>query len=1068
MALTFAELGKLERLLITEGATHDASTELNVTADWLRSGKAPVRVREMLTRLAEAARKADNRMAAEIALGSLVYVRREFERDEGRCLAVLRFAQQRVDSIESANVYWANVVLSADDEEDARALFEAAIGDTSYSTRELIETANKFANLHHGENSFFGRLSADLVLLVEVVESGESRESIEIARAALTYFAEKADAISDDLGLVGLLDDAYVVQRAIEHICPNRACLTTYLEDRVRHWPFLRNLMFDIDNRPTPISDYLLINCALLLDVLDPETRSTVVLVDDVGPLPYLLGFVAALAQISKVVEAGGTVLERGDRLMDRDGKGEVVFNRYFRQEGQTFVICDAQLATHAQVVHPARGRVTEVLQTIPVAELGNFRRTAIGIDRRKRNVIKVNVGDRKAGSLEQLFGTTTPIMLDPHSPVILVVAPIQKTKQICEDLKLFGAIARDVVPTGHLRRVEDAFEIEHWSKHGIGGEPMLWVVRSVDEAYEAVVSLPFEHRSISMVVAAVRQDSPDATQLARIKDSGVSVLAFTAPEDCDALELFTDRNMSLWSWNADWFRHLFWPRVESSTKNTLLTYELHLRQRLRATNQVETVQFDELSELATGLVTIAQDHDVDNEPLTHWMKQAWLLLLRFCRWLTPIAQEARHEFEMAIENLTAQHRANQYRWSEDTLRKGQRIIELYGQALKALGKCNPKYERLLSLASKYPGATMMVAERDRARVAETLAGVDAHIVSRNLPEEDARFRIIPAWYGRSQMETLAFNSIFERQTLLLYEPEAAWFGRAKLRREKATSKTNELVSRHAAIPFDKRELPLPRPIPDGSSRFGDVDEVLRKSIYSFVTRSRRDADERVVAIVVGFVGGSWAAFTHTHRIVVSHLINDGDGGAEVTSTTISDLMVGDTVLLLRGSERNAVRELANLSLSNDTIRAADMWKRALKTYVHVNPDLEELRQKLSRLGPKKSAPTIRIWISDDYTIGPQHAESVIPAIAEATSSAELHEGQEACLAAIGAVRSAHAVAGKRLAKLVVDKAREWANAGAAPDDLVELEDQLYMATVDFIDAEQIKVPIHLVNRLQS
>lgn len=1069
MALTFAELSKLERLLIEEGAKCDASTELNATAEWLKDGSFGTHLEEALTRLAETAQQADNKTAAKIALGSLVFARREFDHDEGRCLAVLRFATQRVGSIESDNVYWANVVLSANDEEDARALFEAAIGDRSYSTRELIETANDFANRHEGEHSVFGRLAADLALLVTVIESEESQEHKEVARAALLYFAEKADAIPDDVGLVGLLDDAYIVQQAVGHICPDKASLTAYLENCVKRWPFLRNLRFDTDNKPTLISDYLLANSALLMDTLESEGKSTIVFIDDVGPLPYLLGIVAVLAQISEMTDTGGAVLKYGDRLMDRDGTGEVVFNRYYRQEGADLVICDAQLATHAQVIQPARGRTTEVLRTIPVAELGNFRRTATGVDKRRRNVVKVDISGRKAGSLELLFGTTTPIMLDPQSPIVLVVAPIQKTKHIAENLKLFGTLARDVVPSGHLHRTQDGLEVEYWSKHGIGGEPMLYVVRSVDEAYEAVVSPPFEHRRVSTVISAVRPNSPDASQLVRIHDSSVSVIAFVAPEDPDAPEIFADHGMSFWSWDADWLGQLYWPQVKALMQQPIVAYEHDLRQRLRATNHVETVRFDELSELAAVLVAMDRGHDADNEPLAEWVNMSWWLLLHFCRWLTPVEQDIYDQFTAAIGKLAALRHRNQYRWSENDLNTGEKIIKLFEQVLKAISNGNSKYEQLLSLALDSPGSIVLVAERDRARVSEALSSTDAHVISRNLSEEDGKFRIIPAWYSQSQMQRLIFASRFERQTLLLYEPEVEWFGRAQQRRERAIIKTQELVGRCSAIPLERREEAHPRPTLPDSNRFGDVDEVLKKSISRFVERSRHNVDDRVNATVVGFVGGSWAAFTPAHRIVlVSDLVEDHESGTDITSAIVSDLESGDIVLLLRESDRDAIRERASLSLSEHMIHMADAWKRALQTYVNMHPDLEELRHKLKRAGCEKTVQTIRAWISDDYVIGPQYAESVLPAITEVTSSAELRECEQKCLIAIRSVRSAHVSAGKWLAKQVIKRAREWADAGAMPDDLVDLENRLVLATVDFVDATQKEVPTNLVNRLQS
>ena len=1070
MPLKFAELRKLERILIHEGSSKDASEILPETSLWLNSSHVPEHFNEPIAKLAAVTRNLENKRAAEIALGALAFVRRELKNNESRCLAVLRFAQQRVEAIKDDGNYWANVILDADDEENARALFEAAIGDTSYSEQDLINTARAFVQSHNEANSIFGRLAADLDVLVGILEDASSDEYVEIARAALTYFAETADAIPDDLGILGLLDDVYIVQQAVNKIRLGRASLTAYLEDRIRRWPFLKNLEFTVDGRPTPASDYILANSALLLDVLEPNASSTVVLVPDAGPLPYLLGFVATLAQMSKVVKSDGAILQRGDRLIDRDGKGEVVFKGYLREEDLTLVSCDPQLATHVEVVHPAKGRKPEMLHKIPIAELGNFRQTAMGDNQRRRSTSNINIDEREAGPLEQLFGSSTPLpFLDPHLPFVLVVAPIETTKRLSKDLELFGVAARDVVPTGQLRREEDGFDISRWSTLGTGGEPILCVVRSVDEAYEVVASSPFESRRVSAVVTTVQPGSADVSQLVRIVELGVGVLAFVAPEDSDTLEVFADRDLSFWSWDKDWFELLYRPRVEASTEHTLIAYERDLNQRFRVTNQVEMVQLDELSELTTLLGTMGQGHNADNEPLMNWVRQAWWILPRFFRCLTPITQDALVEFEKAIGNLASARRANQYRWSEESMNDGAKIVELFERTLMMLAQCNPKHERLISLATENPGATVWVPQRDRALVTEELADAEVRVLSGNVSEGEQTFRIIPAWYGRSRMEALAFASSYERQTLLLYDPEVEWFRKAKQRHERTISKTRELATRYSAIPIDKQEYSPPHLVPVVGSRFDDLDEVLRKSIYSFVDQTRRDTDEQVSATVVGFVGGSWAAFTPAHRIVVvSHLINAQGGDDEVESTIVADLRVGDTILLLRGSDRDAIRERANLSLSEETISAADTWKRALRTYVKANPSLEDLRQKLSRAGCEKSVQTIRTWISNDYAIGPQQAPSVIAAIAETTGSTELFAGQEKCLVAIRAVRGAHSAAGRWLAKRVIERAREWAEAGATPDDLVELEDQLVMVTVDFVDASQTEVPTHLVNQLQS
>ena len=1069
MTLRFAELGKLERVLIAEGSNIAASEELDQTIHGLSGGGVPEHFDEAIARLAAVARGTQNRRAAEIAIGALVLVRRELQADEQKALAVLRFAQQRVDSLDRAGTYWANVVLDADDEANARALFEAAIGDASYSKQELIDAARTFIQTHNEKNSLFGRLAADLDTLVSLLEDDASSEYVEIARAALTYFVETADAIPDDLGFVGLLDDAYIVQQAVDQIQPGRSNLTAYLEDRVRRWPFLKNLDFVVKGRPAPVSDYMLINSGLLLDMLEPDAKSTVVIVPEVGPLPYLLGFVSALSHVSDIAEAGGVVLQTGDRLIDRDASGEVVFHSYLRQEGRSFVSSEPKAATHAQVIHPARGRAAEVLRTFPIVELGNFRRTALGVRNRTHSAIKINVAEREAGPLEQLVGTNTPIILDSRAPAVLVVSPIGSTQTLSQALEFFDVAAADVIPTGHLRRVDDGFEVIHWSKHGLGGEPMLCIVGSVDEAYEAVVSSPFTHRTVSTVISAVRPDSADASQLARIADWGVGVLAFTSPEDLDVLEVFTNRGASLWHWDHEWFGMLFWPRDQISVANTVVVYERRLRQRLNARNEIETVQFNEITTLANSLITMGSGHYADDESQMDWMRRSWWILSRICRWLTPITSNVRADLQVAIEDLNSLLRQNRNRWSEEFATDGYTVVELFERVLISLCDHNPKYERLISLAMDYPDATVLVAERDRERVTEALAGADVRVTSRDVVEEGVELRIIPAWYGQSRMARLAFASTYERQTLLLYEPESKWYRQARQRRESAILKTKALVGRHSAISINRHgQLPLP-PQLDDLEQLDDPDEVLRKTIYRIVDRSRSDTDDHVNANIVGFVGGTWAAFTATHRlVVVSHLIDTQGGGDEVTSTNVSKLGVGDTVLLLRGSDRDAIRERANLSVSEDSIRTADMWKRALRMYVRTDSNLEELRQNLSHAGCPKSVQTIQGWISNDYAIGPQQTASVISVVAGTTGSRELCDRQEECLTAIREVRNAHSEAGKWLAKQVVERAREWTDAGATPDDLVELEEQLVMATVDFIDAKLTEIPTKLINRLQS
>ena len=252
---------------------------------------------------------------------------------------------------------------------------------------------------------------------------------------------------------------------------------------------------------------------------------------------------------------------------------------------------------------------------------------------------------------------------------------------------------------------------------------------------------------------------------------------------------------------------------------------------------------------------------------------------------------------------------------------------------------------------------------------------------------------------------------------------------------------------------------------------FGDVDEVLRSSIRRFIRRTGDDDDADLVrARVVGFMGGSWAAFTPSHQIIiVSHLFDlSGGHQQEVAMTSVANISTGDVLLLRTGSDRDAVRELAELRISPSTIQLAELWKRALRDYLCSNPSLENLQTKLGREGCNKELSTIRRWITDDNVIGPQHVATDIAAIAKVTGDELLTNAESDCAAAIVTVRSAHVTAGMRLAEEVVRRVGEWAEAGATPDEMVELEDRLVMVTVEFVEHKEIDVPISVVNRLQS
>ena len=91
-----------------------------------------------------------------------------------------------------------------------------------------------------------------------------------------------------------------------------------------------------------------------------------------------------------------------------------------------------------------------------------------------------------------------------------------------------------------------------------------------------------------------------------------------------------------------------------------------------------------------------------------------------------------------------------------------------------------------------------------------------------------------------------------------------------------------------------------------------------------------------------------------------------------------------------------------------------------------------------------------------------------IEAIQQATGDAVLLEKLERCKEAIRLVRSKHFEIANRLARTVLEKAREWLDAETPPEELVEVEERLVLLTVEAIDPEPVPVPRSSLNRLRE
>jgi len=129
---------------------------------------------------------------------------------------------------------------------------------------------------------------------------------------------------------------------------------------------------------------------------------------------------------------------------------------------------------------------------------------------------------------------------------------------------------------------------------------------------------------------------------------------------------------------------------------------------------------------------------------------------------------------------------------------------------------------------------------------------------------------------------------------------------------------------------------------------------------------------------------------------------------------------------------------------------------------------MTQLHDGLHACGCSRSEPTIRRWLESDSIIGPKRVPEDIIAIQKATGDEELLKSLDGCAGSIRQLWSMHRRAARSLAEKVLSSAREWLDAGAAPDELVEIEDRLVLVTVESVDPGRIGVPRRILNQIQE
>lgn len=1076
MPITFDDVARLEGRFVRRGREIEARS----------NGSHKHRLREALGRLEGRVDPSEfaclshyllgehSGEVTQLALGALDLVREEIIGEPGRARFALKFALQRLRTLSGRAPAWSVPDLGEREREEMTALFTAARGDQSYGEAELVAHARAFGAAHDRSGPILRKLGSGIRFLAGVLANpGANPRHREAAQAALTYFREVFDAIPDDLGPVGLLDDAAVVQRAIAEIDPERGALASLLDAIVLEWPFVVDLSFGDEGDGHPVSEFLLVSSALLLDpVLEDGAKGSALALSRPGPLPFLIAILRALAEVRNSLDMGSVpTFLRGERLMDPAGSGEVEFVRYVecRDESRVFEAdtCGPEVATHFEFVQVDRKGSIRRLRRIE--DLRGFRRSKSSGDDLRASRADFDLANRPLGALEKLFGLTTPALIRPESRRILLVAPTGETRRLAHELTILGTPIVDLLPISHDRFDGGRLVQEGWTRRGPGGAPILTIVSGTAEALEVAES---DH-SVAAVVAAVGTGTSDAANLCLIASGGRRVLAIPDEQDRDALGQFARAGFGFWTWSESRLAGLDWPRSGGGQGATLVRGLEH-EYRRRAGSRTESVAL-ELPGLkcafatAHALESLARREGL--ERLADTSGECIGGLVRICRFLAPPGQRSWAHLQALWKGLEATIRDGRPWWRDEWLEQFERLVACANEAVESLRWNSPKFDATMQWASDHSAGFVAAPPSERTFLQDLKTPPALRWLDRGPPEDPATPILVPAWYGRHRMERLLHPPASRSVTLLLYGPESEWLTAWKATAERATEEVRRLSEQQRTFRLVKPRSPPPKTGPElPPIVLPDPDEVvLRGRRARAIQQFGTTAERTVAARLAYFVGGGWAAFAPKHRVLI--LAYDERGGQaeqQLVPRPALEVGAGDRVLLVRGSDRDAIRERVDAIAPPQLRSQASAWRRALERALHSGLSYEELRRRLASEGCRRTLGTLRGWVEDDSVIGPRDGGQDVDAIFRATGDRDLGGSLDLCKGGIEALWRLHQQCGHQLTQEVVARVRARLRDAALLDDAIEIEDRVVLVTVESVESDMLQVPLGLANRLQG
>lgn len=915
----------------------------------------------------------------------------------------------------------------------------------------------------------FSHLSelADIQEKVEALFAAAERQDddAQIAKAALLYLAEERDVVDDNDGVLGLIDDLYVIEWAYAAVESQTRCLPI-LDGLLQRWPFVADLAV-LDGGQSSLNRFSqYVACAILHSLFSDSPRRALLVVRETGGYP-LIGALMAAIECSRGQEAApssdiarwpiGQPITISDGVKSFkatfDGATDVMGQRRYKigvRNSGTLFVGDGTLRYVARAARPH-------------AQLASGNEISAWLNERHIDpLINLNGVGRRQSS---------------NHDAVLLLGPRHKLDDLLGCLAPQGVSMQALLGLKYVNAHQEMADV----KGSAADQPFAYACSDPAVAIELLRDRPAHVRSWRVIVDGARLARSFLGAVASSSDlSSTPICAmvdlFEREASADVIKLGVQRIWYLEDQDVE-------APVRASSVAVAGSDLLGLMLARRSAHWASIQTITSISHpFLENTASCLRDRPRDE---AHVSDSAILDLSVSTFIQKALASVLPSEASMAeLRRLGSSIRSH-----ASLLRQYDPVAaKLYGYFQDAPlddGLFAARREAISALA-RGGGRTAVVCRsahiaeecREHARRDPSLRTLEWMNIEQLRHEDPFDRVIVPAWLDRLSMRELALNGYAPRLEFVMLPFERTWFETttAAVRRwERSleaktaacladTAKTLGQSSKLAQAWRKQTSLRLqldPAPQPEDERDWNDepdTEHLEARAIEAIMRRASAsgtsEPDARAQLVLFEEPGAYIFLPPQGRVIVLSETRRQTSQNAErMLMRSVAELKPGMVVALPAGGDRDLIDARADQFIDGPgrVRRDAGLWKAALKRFLDDSDEkMRALAKKMSERGQSRDPATIRYWVHYDYTTAPRNYREVIPLISQLTGDPELGARLSECLQGVDLIYRARAKA-----------------AQAIVDELFSGEIDITQPALTFdLDGRAVSYDLHRVRRL--